>query len=822
MHIEPDAPQVSVAPQDRLGERLQAAERLIYSDAEQAKADLLEIQALAQAAGDLSSEAMAVMLQGNALFFQSRFQQADACSVRAIELAQVCGNQMIHVRALNVLGISAAMQGDYTSAMEYCLECLRIAEAIGDEGNQGRVLSNIGVLRMNIGEYEAALEAVTQAQQIAVRQENVVAYSASTINILVAHYYLKQYDRALALAAQHLTEVRKYNLRQNEVVMQAYVAHALFETGQFQQAADLATEVLPLAEEVGNQEHVVNLRSAYGRALHALDRHDEAAFQLETALGVARERELRALERNILGYLSELCASREDWRLAYAYSRQHQELQRVLHTQDSERRSRVLSVQMQVEMLKREAERERQRNAELSQANTALEQAQQHLAYRATHDALTGLHNRAHFQAEAERHLADLSGGELGMLFIDLDRFKQVNDTLGHDVGDELLDQVGQRLRNVVRTGDLVARLGGDEFTLLLPGLRDASDAERVARKVLASLAQPFQVGGHKLHITGSIGVAVAPQDGMDITTMQKHADVAMYRAKHDGKNAVRTYSAGMGDETAARMDLERDLREALRNGEFVLHYQGQFDVASGALSGYEALVRWQHPVHGMIAPGRFIPVAEDSGLIGPLGTWVLREACRQARAWRADERGLTMSVNVSPVQFDTADFARLVQEALEEAGIRPECLMLELTESTVLRDVASATQQLQRLRALGVRIALDDFGTGQSALSLLRHIPIDQLKIDRSFLPGPDDTDESAQVFLRLLVMLGQARRLNVVAEGVENAEHQALLREMGCPTAQGFYLSRPLPAHQATALLPQIAAPAARAAPELHMASD
>ncbi|MFD1731556.1 diguanylate cyclase domain-containing protein [Deinococcus malanensis] len=655
-------PLSSAEPQEQLEERLQSAERLIFSDTEQAKTILLELQALAQAAGDQSSEAFSVMLQGNALYYQSRFQEAAACSVQAIELAQACGNQVVHVRALNGLGISARVQGDYAGAMECYLECLRIAEAMGDEVNRGRVLGNIGVLRMNIGEYEAALEAAQEAQHIAVCQENVVAYSVATVNIVVSHYYLKQYEQALTLAARHLPEVRERNIRQNEVVMQAYVAHALFETGQVRQAADLASEVLPLAEEVGNQEHLVNLRSAYGRALHALGRLDEAASQLELALEVARAREIRAQERNILGYLSELSASREEWRQAYQYGREHLHLDRVLHAQDSERRTRVLGVQMQVEMHKREAERERQRNTELSQANTALEQAQQHLAYRATHDALTGLHNRAHFQAEAERYLADLAGGDLGILFIDLDRFKQVNDTLGHNVGDELLKQVGQRLRNVVRAGDLVARLGGDEFTLLLPGLRHGADAERVARKVLASLARPFQVAGHELHVTASIGVAVAPQDGTDITTMQKHADVAMYRAKHDGKNAVRTFSAGMGDETAARMDLERDLREALRNGEFVLHYQGQFDVASGALTGYEALVRWQHPVHGMIAPGRFIPVAEDSGLIGPLGDWVLREACRQARAWRADERGLTISVNVSPVQFDTADFAQLVQ----------------------------------------------------------------------------------------------------------------------------------------------------------------
>ncbi|AZI45015.1 EAL domain-containing protein (plasmid) [Deinococcus psychrotolerans] len=784
----------AVSDTERLQELMTAAEPLLGSDAERAELLLREAHTLSLSLGDGQNEARVLTLLGLTYFYRSQFQTAIDVLERARTLATSMPDAGILARILNGLGICAQSLGNYGTAMEHFWESQQLAAASGDDLGSARTLCNVGIIRTELGEYDLAVEAFLEVSSFGEATGNVLLHLTSVVNLAFAYQQMKQDARAIELAHTHLPTVRRLGLRQLEVVLQGTVARSLVKLGQLQETLERVQDVMSLAEEVGNQEVIVNLRLAQGLAFQRLGRSEEAQYVLQMALYKARQYGIKPDERTILNHLSELHAERHEWQQAYESSRAYQVLEQTLHAEEVDRKARMLGAQMQLERLQQEAEVERLRNAELSQANTALQTAKADLAHRATHDALTGLANRAYFQSEVERALSE--GSLFGILFIDLDRFKLVNDTLGHDVGDELLKQVARQLTQVVRSGDLVARMGGDEFTIILRRLRSAQDAERVANKVLNQLAQPIHVRGHTLHVTGSIGVAVAPHDGQDVTTLQRHADIAMYRAKNEGKNGVRIFRPTMGEETTQRVGLERDLRLALAQDELVLHYQGQFDARSQMLVGFEALVRWQHPTQGLLSPGKFIQVAEENELIVPLGEWVLREACRQAALWEANSRDFTMSVNVSALQFEHSGLLNAVQQALASSGLDPQRLVLELTESVVLRNPEVAALQLTRLKDLGIRVALDDFGTGQSSLSLLRTLPIDVLKIDRSFVQDENIAEgSSARMLLNVMITLAHGLNMLVTGEGVETPEQQALLDELGCDNIQGFLLGQPGP---------------------------
>ncbi|ADV68829.1 EAL domain-containing protein [Deinococcus maricopensis] len=800
------APLMTPAPDEaaRVAALLRDAEALILVDAPRASALAQDAQVAAQALCDVALESLAWVLHGASLYFRSRFVEARDAYHRALDLGRRAGDGALQARALNGLGITEERLGDYGSAMELFLESLRVAQEHGDERGRLRVLSNIAVTHAELGEYDRALQAHLEIIDAARVVGDRVIESSAMANAVVDHYTLGAYEQALAVADEHIATLRDARLPQHEVVVGAYRALTLLDLGRAADALDAATALLPLVADVGDYDYICHVHITLGRAHHALGTFDAAEAHLRAAVDAAGAHTLRLRERDAHHHLSDLCAARGDWHAAYSHMRAYHDLERALHAQDVDRKTKVLSAQMQVEMLRREAEVERRRSQELAAANTALQEAQQHLAHRATHDALTGLANRAHFHAEVERALAERGESAIAVLFIDLDRFKHINDTLGHDVGDELLREVARRLRANVRAADLVARMGGDEFTLLLRDLHDERDAERVARKLLTALTGAFELRGQRLFVTASIGVALAPRDGLDVTTLQKHADIAMYRAKQSGKNGVRTFAASMGEQETEQLDLERDLRAALHGDELRLHYQGQFDVATGTLNGFEALVRWQHPRLGLVPPAKFIPIAETTELIVPLGAWVLREACRQASAWGANERGFTVSVNVSAVQFDRPDFVTTVVHALQDSRLRGECLILELTESLVLRDPDRAIAQIEQLRALGVRVALDDFGTGQSSLAVLRRLPLDFLKIDRSFMNAATPEERvDATLLVGVMITLAHGLNLHVTAEGVETGEQRDLLHTLGCDSVQGYLLARPVPPADAAALL-------------------
>jgi diguanylate cyclase (GGDEF)-like protein len=440
--------------------------------------------------------------------------------------------------------------------------------------------------------------------------------------------------------------------------------------------------------------------------------------------------------------------------------------------------------------------------------------ADERIEYLASHDSLTHLPNREMFNGMLRRAIdgAARYQRQFALLFIDLDRFKVINDSLGHDAGDMLLVEIGGRLRRALRSSDVVARLGGDEFVVILDETSERPEVERIAGELLSVLSQPLQLSGHECHTTASIGIAMYPSDGTDMQTLTKNADMAMYLAKEDGKNGFRFFTKEIKTQSIERLTLESALRRALERDQFCLHYQPKIDMASGQITGVEALLRWNHPELGTVSPGQFIPLAEETGLIVPIGRWVLKEACAQNMAWqRRGLRPVTMAVNLSPRQFADPHLLHDVDEALLASGMSPVLLQLEVTESMVMRNISRAIKVLDAIQARGIRLAIDDFGTGYSSMSLMKQFPIDTIKIDRSFVRDlPIDTED--QAIAQAIISMGKALGMTVIAEGVETVEQETFLRNHACDEMQGFLFSKPLPAKQMADLLraePRLASP-------------
>lgn len=428
------------------------------------------------------------------------------------------------------------------------------------------------------------------------------------------------------------------------------------------------------------------------------------------------------------------------------------------------------------------------------------------LEHQANYDALTALPNRNLLHDRLRQAVyTQRQPRPMAVVFIDLDHFKFVNDSLGHGTGDKLLKCMADRLRSVLREGDTVARLGGDEFVVVVNDQSNEELVFRTVQRMSAKLGEPLVIDGHELTVTCSAGIALYPQDGADVETLLRNADAAMYRAKEHGRNNFQFYTSEMNERISERLTLESALRRALERNEFLLNYQQKFDLASGAPCGAEALVRWHHPELGFLRPERFIPLAEETGLILPIGEWVIREACRQVRAWR--DAGLdpgTVSVNLSARQFRQDGLVRSVSRILEDTGIDPRHLEIELTESTVMHNVATGIATLHGLKSLGLAVSVDDFGTGYSSLSYLKDLPIDVLKIDRSFVrdigsgEGPDDG-----VLAQAIISLGHSLHLCVIAEGIETEQQLRFLKRHGCDQGQGFFYGEPLPAAAFASLL-------------------
>ena len=430
----------------------------------------------------------------------------------------------------------------------------------------------------------------------------------------------------------------------------------------------------------------------------------------------------------------------------------------------------------------------------------SLQRANDELQRIALHDPLTKLPNRILLEDRIDQAIVHAERSKLScaVLFVDLDRFKVVNDSLGHFVGDELLRGVAARLQSLMRAEDTVSRLGGDEFVILLREVEGPGDALDVANKALEALRAPFRVHQQELYVTPSIGITFYPEHGNTAQMLITRADAAMYTVKKGGRNDARVFAAEMSTFFPERLMLENDLRRALERGEFELHYQPKVDMQDGGVIGMEALVRWRHPRKGLLPPDQFIGICEDTGLIVPIGRWIIGEACRQNKAWQdAGLPHLRIAVNISGVQFRQQDLVQTVEQALESSGLAPACLEIEITESVVMHNASEATVTLEKLSAMGIHVSIDDFGTGYSSLGYLKRFPIDKLKIDRSFIREVSSDTEDAAI-VRATIALAHSLRLRVVAEGVETAEQLQCLRALGCDEYQGFFKSKPVPADE------------------------
>ncbi|MGB5595244.1 MAG: EAL domain-containing protein, partial [Crocosphaera sp.] len=439
---------------------------------------------------------------------------------------------------------------------------------------------------------------------------------------------------------------------------------------------------------------------------------------------------------------------------------------------------------------------------------TARKKAEKSLEYRALYDALTDLPNRNYFDEMLQIALIKARSNNylMAVLFLDLDGFKNINDTLGHGIGDQLLKSFAQRLNSCVRTDDVVSRWGGDEFTLLLPQINSTEDTINLSQRILNDLKQPFEIAGHQLYIKTSIGIAIYPQDGEDAETLLKNADAALYRAKERGRNHYRFYSSTMTSQASLLLKLENLLYQALEEEEFCLHYQPQLKLKNNKISGIEALLRWYNPELGNVSPAKLIPLAEKTDLIVPISLWVLKTACKQNKAWQKEGLpSIPIAVNLSTKQFQQPNLVEMINQVLEETGLEPHLLDLEITETAIIENLDFAQETLQKLRALGVQISLDDFGTGYASLGYLQKLPINTLKIAQSLIQTIENSTQNTTM-ISAIIALGKIFDLRVVAEGVETLQQLEFLERLNCEEIQGFWFSRPLKVTDATAFLSQV----------------
>lgn len=805
-----DAERAAPLLPSQLTARIAGLEEVVRARPAEAVTRLGELLDLALSLEYEGAAAYAICLLGAAAFESSDYARAIQYNEESFAIAQRLALPELESRNLNILGMAQGRLSQYDRAMQSFMDSLQIAMQVGDEKGRAQVLTNMAAIHEHLDEHQRAFELYRDGLEIA-QKNGLSLYAAEALSGMIGRLNaLGQYRESQRLVPRALQWARTHNFQRIESAVLQYQTLNFLQFGQLEEARRAAERSVELSRQTQDRETLVAGLCVLGEVLLALGQLGAAQQRLSESELIAREIGVPRLEGRIMGLISRLYERQGRYREALELVRRQQATETALRSRLVAQRALMLSQQISVEVMRRESELQLQRNAELARANSVLRQTQVELTRQASQDQLTGLANRSFFWNRAQKVLANLpQGRSLGLIFADIDHLKAINDRYGHAGGDRLISELSQRMRQSMRSGDLVGRLSGDEFMVLLGDIADREELDATAQKLLLTLREPIEFQGQLILPTLSLGCVLAPEDGTDLETLHKHADLALYEAKGQGRNTAVHFTPAMRHEEDSRRQMEQDLRAAIRDGGLQLYYQAQYFVPKHRLSGFEALVRWPHPVLGMVPPSQFIPLAEESRLILELGGWVLREACRQAAVWNLPERGLTVSVNVSARQFDQPDFVQSVRQALQEYGLPGTCLMLELTESMMHHDPVLALESVQELTQLGVQISLDDFGTGYSSLSMIKNFPLEQLKIDRVFLKDlyPESEQFAAsREFIEVIVQFAHNLGIRVVVEGVENAEQCALLCEMKCDELQGFWLGKPEPPSLADALLPAI----------------
>ena len=723
-------------------------------------------------------------------------------------LAREQGLPSLEACCLEVRGLVCGRQGDVEQAARLMRRSLQLLLDTGDDAGRGRLLRRVGGGLEWLEAYPQALTLYRESLNLLPPgSPGAAAVEAGLARVL---FRLGHTEESRQVAAQALAYCQAQHLTHVEGQVQLQQALNCLTLGQLAASHEHAGQAQALAQ--ATDDGALQGAAAWVQGETALARGDlvGAAQALECGEKWARHLGRSDLLAQVRESQSRLHEQRGEAAQALSCLREQRRLEQAHRAQRAEQRGRLLNEHIQFEVLRCTAVQGREpvRPGRAAPAPHEAQVPQPEAGRLASFDQLTGLADHTFFWGRTRQALQHLvPGRSLGLVVADIDHFRAINDRFGQAAGDRLLAELARRLPEAVRPGDLVGRLSGDRFAVLLSDLAHPGDLALVAERLLQSLRESCEFGAELLVPTVSLGCAVAPQDGGSAEVLQQHAELALFQAKMRGRNMAVVFTGDMSTAEQERRQLTQDLRRAVRQGQLQLHYQAQFELSGQRLSGFEALVRWPHPERGMIPPDRFIALAEESRLILELGRWVLNEASRQARAWALSERGLTMAVNVSALQFEQPDFVAGVRACLEQHGLPPHTLVLELTESMVHRDPRLARQTLLELQALGVQVAMDDFGTGYSSLSMLKSLPFGLLKIDREFLRdlcADCEQFAASQQFIEVMVRLAHNLNMRVVAEGVETAEQYALLCGMGCDEAQGYWLARPLPPEEAAALLP------------------
>lgn len=785
-------------------ERLQVQ---VMADPARAWTELQEVRVQAAQLGDPGLEAQVLVMQSSCLFYQGNYPDMLELAQEAAALSQQVRARRVESRALSSAGLARQRLGDPEGAMTAFLQSLRLCAEELDEEGTSRALLNIASLHVLLGEFEQAVPLHEQALAAAQACGNEEFIADALTRLLEDHFRLEHVDRALHLADEAVGFAQERGLTRYECASRHLLSRLLLRLGRTRAALIHAQTGLRAATRTQDRESQLELTLAVGQGFLALGEQRVAEGYFQEGLRLAEELQHRDIEWQLHEALARTYDQLSEGRRAAYHHEQCQELYGLVYGQGVQRRTLELAARAVGEWQKHPAGPKYPWTQELNVLTERLHQTRSELAVATTHDPLTSVPNRSHFQQRAQRRLNILTVGErVGFVFVTLDYMKNFNARFGHRRGDLALVEFARRLEGLVRPGDLVGRLGSDEFVIMLGGLNQPSDISRVMGRLLTGLREPFQVQGQEVNLSASMGAAVFPDDGTSLEELFRNADLALLHAKSGGRNQGQRFEANMRTEEQRRRTLLFELQGAAQRGELQLHYQGQFRLPERQIKGFEALLRWDHPELGLVPPGEFIPLAEETRLIVQLGEWVLREACRQAREWNFPERQLVMAVNVSALQIEDSAFPALVQQILRDSGVPGHVLMLELTESMMHRDPQQVGEVVRALQELNVQVSLDDFGAGFSSLSSLQTVPLNQLKIDRSFLgdlfPGAGQLPR-AKLLVDMMVNLAHGMSMDIVAEGVEKDDQLQLLCDLHCDGAQGFLLARPQPPHLAQRLL-------------------